>query len=275
MNRQASAPSDLDRLVGLHPDLALVIFDFDGTLSWLRHGWPEMMCRAAEPFFPHQLEESPEALRELMLDEIMALNGQPSIAQCERLAEMIRARSGEPPDAESLRQNFQATLDDAIERRSERLRQGAAAPDDYLIAGARDFLHRIAGSRLTPVLLSSTIQARVEAEAELLGVRHYFGDRLYGGQGDPRQFSKHAVMERLLAEHKVSGAQLLSFGDGPAETRAASSLGGLAVAVCSDEERHASGVLDERKQTQLCEAGASLAIADFCEAGALLDLIGI
>jgi hypothetical protein len=26
-----------------HPQISHVVFDFDGTLSWLRHSWPEIM----------------------------------------------------------------------------------------------------------------------------------------------------------------------------------------------------------------------------------------
>ena len=32
-----------------------VVFDFDGTLSWLRHGWPELMLEVFEENMPPSL----------------------------------------------------------------------------------------------------------------------------------------------------------------------------------------------------------------------------
>ncbi len=257
------------------PNLKLVVFDFDGTLSWLRHGWPGMMCDVVREHVPRREGESAEALEQLLLDEILALNGQPSIRQCERVAVMARERGGAILDPEALRAEFQHRLDAAIERRSERIRSGAAAPEDYLIPGAREFLACVHAANLTPVILSSTIQERVIAEAGLLDVAGLFRGRIFGGTGDPQKFSKRAVFERLLCEEGLSGEQLLAFGDGPTEIRDATELGGVAIAVCSDEEEHDSGRLDERKRCQLSAAGAQAAIANFhAAAGLLNELLG-
>ena len=53
-----------------------VIFDFDGTLSWLRSGWPDVMARLFAEHLPEQLRNSPAVLNELRRD-ILALNGKP------------------------------------------------------------------------------------------------------------------------------------------------------------------------------------------------------
>ncbi len=34
------------------PRVSHVVFDFDGTLSWLRHGWPEMMVEVMRETTP-------------------------------------------------------------------------------------------------------------------------------------------------------------------------------------------------------------------------------
>ncbi len=253
------------------PDLKLAVFDFDGTLSWLRHGWPGMMLEVFRPHVPRLEGESEASLEALLLDEIIARNGQPSIRQCERLAEITRQRGGSSLDAEEMRLEFQRKLDAAIERRSARIRGGTAQREDYLIPGATSFLERVVGAGLTPVILSSTLQDRLATEAALLGIGAIFGAHLYGGTGDPRTFSKRAVFERLLREEDIGGQRLLAFGDGPTEIRDAAELGGIAIAVCSDEEQNGSGLLDERKRRQLLEAGAQLAIPDFRGAATLLD----
>ena len=229
------------------------------------------MCDVFRDAFPKRDGETAEALENLMLDEIIALNGQPTIKQCERLAAMIRERGGPSLDPEAQRAEFQRRLDEAIARRSARLREGVVAADDFLIAGTRAFLDHAAQTGLTLAILSSTVQERLDEEAALLDIAHYFGSHIYGGTGDPRFFSKRAVFERLLREEGIDGASLLAFGDGPTEIRDATELGGTAIAICSDEDDQSCGRLDERKAEQLCAAGAIAALPDYREAAPLLD----
>ena len=152
-------------------------------------------------------------------------------------------------------------------------RGGAKQRDDYVVHGARPLLERLKHGGLTPIILSSTIEERVKEEAELLGLTGFFGRHIYGGTADPRLFSKRAVIDRLLREECLTGENLLSFGDGPVEIRETKAVGGLAIAVASDENHNGSGVMDPFKRRQLLDAGADAAIADFRDAVALLDLI--
>ncbi|MDQ3623473.1 MAG: HAD family hydrolase, partial [Verrucomicrobiota bacterium] len=190
-----------------------------------------------------------------------------------RFVELVRERAGPELDPERLRAEFQRRLDEAIARRIAKIRTGAVPPCAYLVHGAREFLEHVARAGLTPVILSTTIQNRLSEEAELLGIAHHFGPHVYGGTGDPLRFSKRAVFERLRREEGVIGERLLSVGDGPIETRDTKDLGGIAIAVCSDEERNGSGVLDRRKRDQLFAAGADAAIPDFRAAASLLDFL--
>src|ERR1051325_5888664 len=68
------------------------------------------------------------------------------------------------------------------------------------------------------------------------------------------QSSKRAVIERLLREEKIGGAQLLSFGDGPVEIRLTKEFGGLAVGVASDEEMNGS-ILETRGHRAVAARG--------------------
>ncbi|HRZ93278.1 MAG TPA: HAD family hydrolase, partial [Candidatus Paceibacterota bacterium] len=67
--------------------------------------------------------------------------------------------------------------------------------------------------------------------------------------------------------------RLLSFGDGYVEIQNTKEVGGLAVAVASDEARNGSGRMDEWKRQRLLGVGADLVIPDFRDAGPLLDLL--
>lgn len=250
------------------PDIRLIIFDFDGTLSWLRHGWPGMMADVAEPHFPAAAN-----LHHELLGEILALNGQPSIRQCERFAQMLAERGLSGHDPETFRAEFQRRLDDAIDERIARIKSGATSAENYVIHGLHAFLEHASKTGIELGILSTTIQHRVEEEAQLLGIAKYFGKHVYGGTGDPKLFSKRAIFERILREEGVPGAQLLSFGDGPVELRDTKQLGGLAVGVCSDEDHNGSGLADPHKRAGLLAAGADAVIPDYRDAAPLVDYI--
>src|SRR6478752_6680360 len=78
------------------PDISHVLFDFDGTLSLIRQGWPEVMVPMFVEALPRLAGEPEEAARQLVLDDIMRLNGKQTIYQMIQLADRIRERGGEP-----------------------------------------------------------------------------------------------------------------------------------------------------------------------------------
>jgi hypothetical protein len=81
------------------------------------------------------------------------------------------------------------------------------------------------------------------------------------------------VIERILRENDISGEALLSFGDGYVEIQNTKEVGGLAVAVASDEAHNGSGRMDEWKRQRLLGVGADVVIPDFRDGLALLRLI--
>jgi hypothetical protein len=90
---------------------------------------------------------------------------------------------------------------------------------------------------------------------------------------DYKQFSKKMVIERILRENQIRGEQLLSFGDGYVEIQNTKDVGGLAVAVASDEANNGSGRYDEWKRQRLLGVGADVVVPDFRDAGPLLENI--
>lgn len=246
------------------------VFDFDGTLSWLRHGWPGMMLDIFSTYLPSTELHARENVRAELLRMVMALNGKPTIFQTRAFAEYAAARNLTVPDAEQLRQTYQELLDRHIAERSERVRAKAAPEDAYVVCGARRLLEHLSSKGVRLSVLSSTIEHRVREEAELLGLAPYFEGRIHGSPVDPSGFSKRAVFEQILRAEGIDGDGLLAFGDGPVEIADTRYLGGIAIAVCTDEHVNGSGECDPLKREQLLEAGAHAAIPDFTEAPALL-----
>jgi phosphoglycolate phosphatase len=245
------------------PNVSHVIFDMDGTLSWLRHGWPELMVDLFRAYFPSRPGETEQQIHDLLIAEILSLNGKPSIYQMLRFTEHVRERGGTAPAPEALLDQYQTRLDAVIEERIEKLQGAGARPDEFVVFGARALLEKIERRGLTLIILSGTIEHRVKHEAGLLGFAHYFRNHIYGGTPDHTQFSKAGVVARILREENISGEHLVSFGDGPVEIQCTKEVGALTIGVASDENENGSGIADPHKREQLIKAGAHLLIPDY------------
>jgi len=252
------------------PTISHVLFDFDGTLSLIREGWPEVMVPMFVEMLPPLGGESEETRRSLCSDDIMRLNGKQTIYQMIQLAERIKERGGSPQDPLWYKHEYLRRLEARIRSRTDGIRSGAVSRDEFLVHGARPFLELLQRRGLALYLASGTDELFVKQEAELLDVARYFGRHIYGAQDDYKNFSKKLVIERTLRENRISGSQLLAFGDGYVEIQNTKEVGGLAVAVASDEAHNGSGQVDEWKRQRLLGVGADVVIPDYRDAGALL-----
>jgi len=106
-----------------------------------------------------------------------------------------------------------------------------------MIAGARSFLQELAERGVSLYLASGTDQVYVQREAEMLGVTEFFKEGVYGAKGDSEEDSKEKVIQRILAEHHLAGAELLVTGDGPVEIQLRAAGGAVALGLAADEER--------------------------------------
>lgn len=256
--------------IATRPQISHVVFDFDGTLSWLRHGWPAIMLQVMRERLVRLRDESDAQVDSLLTGIIIGLNGKPTILQMIRFAEVVRERGGAALDPESLRAEYQRRLDVEISARSTQVRGKQVADDFFVVHGARALLEKLRRDGLKLYVLSSTVEERVREEAELLDLTRYFDGRINGCVGDPTTFSKRGVFDRILREDGITGDRLLSFGDGPVELSDTKALGGRSIAVCSDEDHNGSGICDAHKERQLLAAGADLAIPDYRDAIALV-----
>jgi phosphoglycolate phosphatase len=255
------------------PRLSHVLFDFDGTLSLIRQGWPDVMVPMFAEMLPRQAGESEEDLRRLAFEDIMRLNGKQTIYQMIQLAERIKERGGQPREPLWYKHEYLRRLEERIRTRTEGLREGVIGPDDLLVHGARALLEELVRRGFHLYLASGTDEIYMKEEARLLDVARYFGTQIHGAVDDYRQFSKKIVIERILRENNIPGESLLSFGDGYVEIQNTKEAGGLAVAVASDEAHNGSGQMDEWKRQRLMGVGADVVIPDFRDALALLDII--
>lgn len=255
------------------PQISHVLFDFDGTLSIIREGWPDVMVPMFVEMLPALPNETEAARRQLCFDDIMRLNGKQTIYQMMQLAERITERGGNPREPLWYKHEYLRRLDERIRHRTDGLRSGSLRPDDLTVFGTRSLLDLLKRRDLKVYLASGTDEQFVKVEAELLGLTAFFGRHIYGAQDNYKNFSKKMVIERILRENQIPGAQLLSFGDGYVEIQNTKEVGGLAVAVASDEANNGSGRFDEWKRQRLLGVGADIVIPDYRDAAPLLDRI--
>lgn len=259
--------------LGLEPGLkragiSHVVFDFDGTLSWLRSGWPDVMASLFTDLLPAAVS-SGDGFRADLRREILSLNGKPSIHQMHRFHERAQALGHLVPEPDALLNLYLHRLDQTLLERTSRLVSGTAKASDFVIAGALELLPWLRDRGLRLIILSGTAEPDVKREARLLGLQEFFGEHIYGSNPG-RNFSKKDVIDRILFEERIEGRHLLSFGDGPVEIEFTKAVGGVAIGVASDEHVNGSGLLDADKREHLVRAGADAIIPDYREARALL-----
>jgi phosphoglycolate phosphatase len=254
-------------------NLSHVLFDFDGTLSLIRQGWPEVMVPMFAELLPRRSGETNAEVRRLMFDDIMRLNGKQTIYQMIQFAARVKERGGRPHEPLWYKHEYLRRLEEKIRWRLDGIRGGSLNREDLLVFGSRLMLETLHQRGLPLYLASGTDEQFVWQEAELLDLTRYFGKHIYGAKDDYQTFSKQMVIGRILSENNIPGASLLAFGDGYVEIQNTKEVGGLAVAVASDEAHNGSGLMDQWKRQRLLGVGADLVIPDFRDALALLDCV--
>jgi phosphoglycolate phosphatase-like HAD superfamily hydrolase len=138
-------------------------------------------------------------------------------------------------------------------------------PEKYLVTGSVRLLELLKKEGCNLYLASGTDEADVLEEAKLLGLNRFFGKHIYGARASETACSKETVIKQIVKENNLTGAEMISFGDGFVEIELVADIGGYTVGVATDEVRK-NGLVNQRKRERLLEAGAAMIIPDFGEA---------
>ena len=253
------------------PEISHVLFDFDGTLSLIRQGWPEVMVPMFVEMLPRLAGETDADLRRLAYDDIMRLNGKQTIYPDDPAGRADSPTRRQPAGAAVV----QARVPPPARPADRRPHRGAAerhasGPTNCWSTAAGQLLERLSARGLTLYLASGTDEPCVKAEAELLDVARYFGPRIYGALDDYQSFSKQMVIDRILPENAISGERLLAFGDGYVEIE---NTKGVGRAGRGRGQRRGPQRLRPHgpwKRQRLLGVGADVVIPDYRDAEALL-----
>jgi len=183
-----------------------VLFDFDGTLSLIREGWPQVMIpMMVEVLRETGTHESESELLAAVEDFVMRLNGRQTIYQMIQLADEVLARGGQPLEPLAYKHRYHDLLMKRIQGRLHDLETGRAKPQDWTVPGSHEFLQSLKNRGLNLFLASGTDLKYVRHEAELLGLTRFFGNQIYGALDDYQNFSKKMVIERIIGDHDLQG----------------------------------------------------------------------
>jgi phosphoglycolate phosphatase-like HAD superfamily hydrolase len=242
-----------------------VLFDFDGTLSLIREGWPRVMVgmmigRLRELGLAAEPEEELWAAIERL---VMAQNGAPTIRQMEVFVDEVRRRGGPNSDPWELLNDYLERLMRMVRGRWQALESGQAAPAEWVVPNVHALLEDLRAMRVPTYVASGTEFTHVSHEADLLRVAEYFPTGINAPRDNDPTFRKGAVIDRLVADLGIGGEELLAFGDGMVETAEVKRVGGVAVGVASSEYGSGPGVVNPSKRATLIQAGADLIIPDY------------
>ncbi len=270
-----------DWLEVLNPNVSLghirhALFDFDGTISTIRQGWEEIMRPLMVEMICDGADVPPErreAIEREVAEYVDRSTGILTIRQMEWLAEAVRRHglAREPRSAREYKAIYNERLLRPVRERLGRLERGEVTVDDLMIAGARRFLELLVEREVVLYLASGTDHEYVMEEAGALGIVPLFSGGIYGALDETEAHDKARIIQRILDDHDLHGAELVVVGDGPVEIREAKDRGALALGVASDEVRRRGW--NERKRQRLINAGADLLIPDFTQAETLARIL--
>jgi phosphoglycolate phosphatase-like HAD superfamily hydrolase len=229
-----------------------VIFDFDGTISTLRHGWEGVMA----PLFIELLgEESKEAV-EAYIDDSTGIQ---TIFQMKWLAEQVKLKHGSAKDPWEYKAEYNRRLMETVSRRRFALSNGSAQREEYLIAGSVALLEALSEMGIKMYVASGTDDHDVKAEVEALGLNSYFS-KIAGAPAGLENCAKEDVIRGLL-KSGIKGENLAVVGDGKVEIMVGKTNGARTLGVASNEEaRHG---INPVKEERLIKAGADVIVGDF------------
>lgn len=256
------------------------VFDNDGTLSVLRHGWETVMERSmVRAILGDKCRSVPETLHarvcETVRDYIGRSAGTQTIVQMETLVEMIKSFGLVPPekihDKSAYRDIYYKALMERVASRMGKLKSGELSPEDFMIKGALRFLETLRERGIALYLASGADSADVLTEANAMGYADLFNGGIYGTSNELSMHPKKLVIDNIMRDNRLKGDELVCFGDGPVELRECRRRGGFAIGLATDEVVRYG--LNEGKRARLIKAGAQIVAPDFSQCDVLVELL--
>ena len=263
------------------PDVA--VFDHDGTVSTIRHGWEKIMRAVmieaiAGDCYSALSTEKISAIYADIDAMIEKTTGIQTIVQMQMLADMVKRYGYVPADeiktAAEYKKIYTAALNRAVDKKYARIAEGINDASDFTMKGSLEFIESLGHAGIKVYLASGTDLVDVRRETDAFGTSELFTGGIFGSVGDISSDPKKTVMRNIIKSISGNGGNVKAvvFGDGPVEIREGRKNGFLTVGVLSDENRRFG--LNLKKRERLVLAGADILIPDFSWAPVLKKILG-
>ena len=246
------------------------LFDFDGTISDERVGWPNLMVAVNSAFLvamtkPHM--DFKKATK-LVIEDIEKTIGIPTYMQMKNLRTLIEENGYEGPEINPrlFKDVYNDSLVSMVESRHKKIKSEGGDVQKLLISGAVDFLTKIKSHLKNGIYLASGSDVDAVAESiSNLRLSEFFPRERIAGAGSlgPEDDAKEAVINKLLNENGYKGNQIVTFGDGVPEIYYTNIVGGVSVGVLTRDESYyeeRGHFTIEQKEERLRRAGAHIIV---------------
>lgn len=264
----------LEPLPTNRPKVKAALFDFDGTISTLRHGWEKVMEPLCLEMIAGDSPVTPELVKEVQ-EYIEFSTGIQTIHQMIWLAERVKSYGKNPNAPEDpwwYKAEYNRRLMEAIKNRIENVTTGSSPKKSYLVDNSEEFLEGLKERGIAMYVASGTDHPDVMNESGVLGLHNYFSE-IAGAPVGKIDCSKEAVLRKLVQDYKLNGMEVVVIGDGKVEIALGREMGGISLGIASDEENLKGFNTD--KERRLTNAGANALVGDFSNAQEIFDWLGV
>ena len=252
----------------------VALFDFDGTISTLRHGWEDTM----EPLMLEMIAGSTpvdDALVREVRDYIDQSTGIQTYYQMLWLANTVKKHgrnAGASEDPWWYKAEYNRRLMEIVDKRKALILDGKKPDTDFLMKGSEAFLKDLMDRGIEIYVASGTDDPDVKNEVEVLGLGGYFKE-IAGAPIGKADCSKESVLKRLVEDYRLSGPEVVVIGDGKVEIALGRQVGALTLGIASDEERRCG--INPIKRARLIKAGAHAISDNFENKNEILEWLGL
>ena len=248
------------------------ILDYDGTLSRLRHGWPEYMREFFDlKAFPNGFDfyQSTSTQRECSI-KIDHFIEHAAGTHIEEQIAFLKAILSELKlielDTDSLTNEYIDFNNNWVQKRLEQ-HKATHTLDELLLRDAKVLLKDLSELNYELYLLSGTGQTDLQNECDFLKISHFFKEIIGFSTGVPEPF-KPKVIETILNTQAYSADQCLVIGDGLVELEAGREHHCTCINIAINEEQGYG--LDTHKSEIQKNAGFHLLLSDLTQINQLL-----
>jgi phosphoglycolate phosphatase-like HAD superfamily hydrolase len=275
MNLRGVRMEIIEALPGNRPKLKAVLFDFDGTISTLRHGWESVMGPLMVEMIVGSTQKDNDDIRKLVNEYIDQSTGIQTIYQMQWLVETVK-KYGKNPNASKdpwwYKNEYNRRLMKYVDERKESIVRNEVSPDKYIIKGSIVLLDKLKHKGIDMYVASGTDHPDVIKEVEILGLTKYFKE-IQGAPLGKTQCSKEWVLKNLITKSSISGYELAVIGDGRVEIALGREFEAITLGVASDEEKLEG--INPAKRKRLIKAGAHAIVGDFKNSDSILAWLGL